>query len=117
MTITLPLPPQQLKPNSRHHWRAKAAKVAQYRSDACYAAKAAAYDHDQRAPIESPSVQVRAYWRTVRVMDPDNLLATMKAAFDGITDAGVWRNDRTLTHLPCIQAKDAANPRIEIVIT
>ena len=114
MTITLQLPPQQLKPNGRYHWRAKAAKVAQYRADARYAAMAAAYDCQQAEALSAATVRVRAFWPTVRKMDPDNLLATMKAAFDGFTDAGIWLDDREITFLPSLQDKDAANPRIEI---
>ena len=116
MTITLPLPPQHLKPNSRSHWRAKAKAVAQYRSDARYAAMAAAYDCQQIECFAAATVRIRAYWPTTRKMDPDNLIASMKAAFDGLTDAGIWLDDRELTLLPCLQDKDAADPRIEIEV-
>lgn len=116
MIVTLPLPPQQLKPNVRTHWRAKAAKVAEYRATARDEAMAAAYSYDLTEPVTEATVRVYAYWPTARRMDPDNLLATMKAAFDGVTDAGIWHDDRDVTYLPCFQAKDAANPRIEIEI-
>ena len=76
----------------------------------------AAYDYDLREPIEKPIVTVKAFWPTTRRMDADNLLATMKAAFDGLTDAGIWPDDRECTFLPCQQLKDAANPRIEIQV-
>ena len=117
MIITLDLPPQQLKPNGRHHWRAKAAKVAEYREAACDAAMESAYHYGVMEPIQAPTVRITAYWPTTRRMDPDNLIATMKAAFDGITDAGVWRDDRDVTYLPCVQGKDKENPRIEIEVT
>lgn len=35
-----------------------------------------------------------------RRRDRDNLLASLKAAFDGIADAGLVENDAGLTHLP-----------------
>lgn len=116
MIITLPLPAQQLKPNVRCHYMAKAKHVATYRLAAKEAGMIAAYDYDLREPIEKPIVTVAAYWPTARRMDADNLLATMKAAFDGLTDAGIWTDDRECTFLPCHQCKDAANPRIEIQV-
>ena len=35
-----------------------------------------------------------------RRRDKDNLLASLKAAFDGLTDAGVWTDDSEATYLP-----------------
>jgi Holliday junction resolvase RusA-like endonuclease len=116
MIVTLSLPPQHCKPNVRSHWRAKAKAVAEYRSEARDAAMAAAYEWQLMEPITEAVVTVCAFWPTVRRMDADNLLASMKAAFDGITDAGVWADDRDVTFMPCRQAKDAENPRVEIVV-
>ncbi len=36
-------------------------------------------------------------------LDPDNALGWMKTVFDGLTDAGIFDDDRQLTHLPIIQ--------------
>ena len=36
IVVKLPWPPQQLKPNWRGHWAAKARAVKRYRSDAAY---------------------------------------------------------------------------------
>lgn len=116
MTITLPLPPQACKPNGRYHYMARHRATSQYRKWAFLAAKSEIARNRPFVSIRKPTARVTAYWRTTRKMDPDNLLATMKAAFDGFTDAGVWRDDREVTHLPCVQAKDAANPRIEIEV-
>lgn len=116
MIVTLPLPHQNLKPNRPSHRMAKAESIAIYRAIARDEAMAAAYSHDIREPYKDAVVQVRAYWKTVVMMDPDNLLATMKSALDGLTDAGIWRDDRDVMYLPCVQEKDAENPRIEIVV-
>ncbi len=117
LEVVLPLPPKELKPNARPHHMAKANRVREYRSEARDAAMAAAYDVDLMRQLPAASVRIMAYWPTVRTMDPDNLIATMKSAIDGITDAGIWLDDRDLTYLPPRQAKDADNPRIVIVIT
>lgn len=116
MTITLPLPPKQLKPNGRYHYMAKHRATSQYREWAYLAAQSAIAHNRPFVGIRKPTARVTAYWRTTRKMDGDNLLATMKAAFDGLTDAGIWTDDREVTHLPCVQCKDAANPRIEIEV-
>lgn len=112
MIVTLPLPLKNLSPNSRCHWRAKAAAVKAYR----FAAKAAAWKLGGK-PLEAAQVQCKFYFRDVRRRDNDNLLASMKSAFDGLVDAGVFVDDNQLTHLPVEQAKDSKNPRVEIHIT
>lgn len=75
---------------------------------------AAAYETEQTEPLCIAFVRIVAYWKKAHKMDPDNLIATMKSAIDGITDAGIWIDDRELSFLPCVQDKDADNPRIEI---
>ena len=114
LTITLPLPPQRLKPNVRSHHMAKAKAVATYRETACDNAMEAAYHFDVRQACSIAVVRLHAFWPTVRRMDADNLLATMKAAFDGFTDAGLWTDDRQVAFLPSQQSKDKDNPRIEV---
>lgn len=63
--------------------------------------------------------QIRVTWfsKTARVIDRDNILAYLKSAFDGLTDAGILADDRDVTHLPPIREKDAKNPRVEIEIS
>ena len=128
ITIELPLPPQELRPNARVHWAKKARKVKEYRSRAKWAALRIMQrefgDLASRIggeiiipfPIEQPTVRVTMLNKTARKMDPDNLIASMKSAMDGLTDAGVWADDRELTILSPIRGKDATNPRIIIEI-
>ena len=116
MIIVLPLPPQQLKPNVRCHWRAKAKATAAYRMDARLAAISEAHRCGHIECLAAATVRIKAYWPTARKMDPDNLIATMKAAFDGMTDALIWLDDRELTLLPVLQDKDSDDPRIEIEV-
>ena len=115
LTITLPLPPQRLKPNVRSHHMAKAKAVATYREIAMLAAcESVCSVFGYVSPSELSVVRLHAFWPTVRRMDADNLLATMKAAFDGFTDAGLWTDDRQVAFLPSQQSKDKDNPRIEV---
>ena len=56
------------------------------------------------------------FFRDKRRRDRDNLLASLKAAFDGIAAAGVVEDDADLTHLPVRVEVDKADPRVEIKI-
>jgi Holliday junction resolvase RusA-like endonuclease len=67
--------------------------------------------------LKVATVHVTAYYKTAAARDADNVLASFKAAFDGLTDAHIWTDDRGLTHEPVTIAKDAANPRAVITIT
>ena len=114
MTITLPLPPRELSPNSRCHWAQKAAWVKRYRARTWAAARIAMDGDPPR--WERATVQIRWIGHTRMHPDPDNALARCKALFDGLTDAGVFADDRGLTHLPVLFAVDRNNPRIEVTI-
>lgn len=129
LTIELPLPPQELRPNARVHWAKKARKVKEYRNRSKWVALHQIQrdfgdlafgdpngDRCPPFPIEQPTVRVTMLNKTARKMDADNLIASMKAAMDGLTDAGVWDDDRELTILQPIRGKDATNPRIIIEI-
>lgn len=114
MTITLPLPHKHLSPNARCHWRAKARAVKNYRTAATAAAIIA--QHGERWEWGESSVLCRFYFKDARARDSDNLLASMKSAFDGLADAGIVENDRDFDHRPVWKSKDKANPRVEIEI-
>lgn len=115
ITITVALPPKACDPNARLHWAAKSRGVRACRKAACLAAMAAL--HGKRPAWAKASVTVQAYFPTAHFPDPDNLIARLKATFDGIADAGVVENDKGLwTERPEI-AKDKDNPRIVLTIT
>lgn len=114
ITVTLPLPPKELDPNGRHHWRAKMAPKRRYRCGAMFAAlKQGGFTQ----PLQRARVRIRYYHKTKTFKDPDNIIACLKTAIDGLTDAGVFTDDRDLTYLPVERFKDKANPRVEIEIT
>lgn len=116
LTITLPLPPKELSPNARVHWRAKAAAVKRYRSSAKWAAIDAQAWHLWHRK-STATAQCTFYFAQNRRRDSDNLLASLKAGFLGIVDAGVIADDCGLTHLAVIVRIDEARPRVEIRLT
>ncbi|NLX97583.1 MAG: RusA family crossover junction endodeoxyribonuclease [Rhodopirellula sp.] len=70
-----------------------------------------------RAPKWSTATaQATFYHATNHRRDADNLLASLKAAFDGIASAGVVANDSGITHMPVVRLIDKKLPRVEIRI-
>ncbi len=119
--VTLPLPHRALSPNARVHWREKATATKAYRALASTSGReqiigqANAGRHEWR--WKSATAQATFFHTQNRRRDRDNLLASLKAAFDGIADAGIVADDSGITHLP-VQCKiDKDSPRVEITIT
>ena len=93
--ITIPAPPAQLSPNARCHWRVKAEAVKSFRQAAMLAGRG----HSSE-PLRTASVQATFFVGVRRRRDGDNALASLKAAFDGLRDAGVIEDDSGLRHEP-----------------
>lgn len=126
ITITLPHPPKELSPNGRSHWAKKAKATKGYRDVACLLALGAMRRDpafkgprgNTQAPLwKKAKMHVKAYFRTATFKDPTNLMASLKAAEDGLQDAGIIDNDRGLWPERPEMFKDAKNPRIEITIS
>ena len=66
--------------------------------------------------LVSAVVGVRWYAASSRSRDGDNALASLKAAFDGLADAGVVDNDSGITHLPVSFSIDLKRPRVELYV-
>jgi crossover junction endodeoxyribonuclease RusA len=115
VTITLPIPDRVLSPNARCHWAVKAKATKRMRKcalDACFLAlRGVAPDW------VNATCQVSWYAKTNRRRDRDNCLASLKAAFDGIVDAGLLQDDCGLTHLPMLMLCDKHSPRVELTLT
>lgn len=98
LLVELGWPPDALTPNARVHRFARARAVSAYRLEAGWSATATL----RALRIERPQwkrarVNVLAYLGPRRRMpDPDNLLASLKAAIDGLQDAGIVADDRGL---------------------
>ena len=104
-TIVLPHPPLPLRNNSRPHWRVKAQAVKAYRKLAQMRAIEALA---MRNPPMWEKATVLVTWRskTAQHPDPVNILDSLKAAFDGLEDAGIILNDKGLwPERPIIETK------------
>ncbi len=112
MVVVLSLPPRELSPNARPHWAAKARAVHQYRETAYLSALA----KRPGCPMRLARVTARFFFRNRRRRDRDNLLASLKPAFDGIADARVVTNDSGMIHMQVDQYVDRVRPRVEIVV-
>ncbi len=119
LTITIPLPPKEVRNNWRGHWAKKAAAVKTCRTETrLIAVRAiASSEMSDGLPWKKASVKVTAYFPTARHLDPTNLIDALKPAFDGLQDAGVIENDKELwPERPVIVTKDK-NPRVELTVT
>lgn len=117
ITITLAIPHRSLSPNARPHWRTKANHRALQRHAANVATLAALNCEWPR--YRTATVQVHWFGKTAQClrMDQDNIIGSLKGAIDGIVDGGLLFDDHGLTWKPHVVAKDAANPRVELVVT
>ncbi|HWL54289.1 MAG TPA: hypothetical protein VNQ90_17750 [Chthoniobacteraceae bacterium] len=120
VTIILPLPAKRLSPNcvvaTRGGRFAKASAVKRYRAMAKEAVEAACVE---TGPWERALATVTFFWPDNRRRDEDNAVASLKAAYDGIVDAGliVDDNSRHLRREMPVFAIDRASPRVEIVVS
>ena len=112
MRITLRLPPGALSPNARVPWAAKARATKRYREVAYLTALASR----PKRPMRVAKVTSRFFFPTRRRRDRDNLLASLKPAFDGLADASVVADDSGMIHMPVEQHMDRDDPRVEIVV-
>lgn len=117
ITITLPVPPKEVRPNGRPHWRAKAAAVKKMRVASW---SEAILNNDNHLPKWThASIKIDWFHPTTRFLDRDNIIASCKAYIDGIVDAGVLSDDRDVTYEPVGRFKAAAGtyPRVELTVT
>lgn len=78
-------PPRVLSPNARAHWRTKHGTARLHKTEACYAARSAM--GKLKANPESVTVELIFHPPDKRSRDIDNMLASMKAALDGVVIA------------------------------
>lgn len=118
LVIELPLPPKELSPNARVHWARKAKRTRAYRDEANLRTRAASV-HLRKLPWPRATAHLTFYWPDKRRRDVRNAEHAMKAAYDGIVDAGVIPDDdaNTLRHIPTDFELDATNPRVVVELT
>ena len=81
--------PKVLSPNARPHYMAKHKAVREYRATAFYRGRG-------QKRLQNPFVAVLPLVRTRRRRDIDNVLAGLKSALDGLSDAGWWSDDSAI---------------------
>lgn len=120
VTIILPLPAKVLSPN----WMAgsiggrfaKAAAAKKYRKMAKIAVEA---ERIEDMPWQEVEVKAVFYYRHKRRRDQDNAMGSLKAAYDGIVDAGLVIDD-DYEHMKRVTPAfelDPYCPRIALTIT
>ena len=98
LTLRLDFPSRDLQPNGRLHYYAKAASVRAYRYDAKAEAKrvmGTTYrpgDFPLRTPVRA---EVTFVVTDDRRHDTDNLIASIKAGWDGMVDARLLLDDHS----------------------
>lgn len=115
LTITLPIPPKALWPNARPHWRAKNKAFQAYKQASCVAAFVAT--NGTRHKWECATCQCAFAFKRRGRRDPDNLMAAMKAVWDGLVVAGLLKDDDKLTHLPVTIAFDSTLSEGKVCVT
>jgi Holliday junction resolvase RusA-like endonuclease len=118
VTIVLPLPERRLSPNGRPSRFGKATSVKKARELAFFEARAAMKARGISGGWEKAESKDHYYWPNAARRDVRNAEHAAKSYYDGITDAGLWLDDRAevLTHLPSEFAIDRDNPRLEITV-
>lgn len=117
LEIRIGWPPKALFPNSRPNRWEKAKAIQSYRSACGWAAIEAIRAAGGIPPrFKAATVQIVAtLGHRRRKPDPDNLAAALKSAWDGLQDAGVYRNDSSLVHLPAVFRRDGQTDLIVVV--
>ena len=118
VTIVLPLPARVLSPNCAVATPggrfAKAAATKRYRKLAREAVQ-----EECLVGWGKASVAATFYWPNKRRRDTDNAIASLKAAYDGLVDAGLLPDD----DYECMQRErpvfeiDRDHPRVELLVT
>jgi len=114
VTLTLPLPARGLRPNDRCHWAKKARLTKQAREAARREMFAAMKSVEAEVWIIA-SYSLRAYFKTKRHMDDDNIASGCKSYRDGIADAA-GQDDKTFKCTGVQTFTDTKNPRLEILL-
>lgn len=88
LAIALPERLALLSSNQRQHWAAKAKRTRMIRDAAAWAARS-----HRAEPMSRVCVTAVIHPKTARRFDPHNYQPTVKAAIDGLVDAGLLVDD------------------------
>jgi len=115
VTVTLSLPPPELRSNwrSRSHWP-KTRATKKHRREAHVLTLLAL--GGQKPMWKDATAAVSFFFADRGYRDKINLNMSLKAAIDGMVDAGLLLDDRWLTMLPPHVGYDKARPRVVIEV-
>lgn len=116
IAILLPFPPAELSPNSRCHWREKAAAVQAYRHE-CEVRARQQIGWTMPPPWKHTNATITFILKDKRRHDWDNLLASFKAGIDGIVDAGLLPDDDVKSWSPTLRYEQGNKAAIRIEFT
>lgn len=94
--LRVPRPPKSQSPNSRTHWRVKSIDKKKYRETVEILARSKAEGRE----LKLTKCKIVSHWIFKRKArrDSDNLIGSLKAAFDALTRAGVLDDDYEVEH-------------------
>lgn len=96
LTATIPLPPDALSPNARVHWSVRAKHTKRHRFAAFVAIAAAKREAkwQGKRPVEI-DIEYRCHAKAqgYKPRDVQNAISSLKAALDGLADAGIVGSD------------------------
>lgn len=113
ITIKIPVPPKELRPNSRAHYMQKARMTKVYRETVAIIAMTGPRPKLKEAEIKF----TLRLGNGCKQQDPDNVLGSLKAAVDGLVDAGVLAGDRQIRYAPVEQVRDDKNPGVTVEVS
>jgi Holliday junction resolvase RusA-like endonuclease len=114
LLLTVSIPPRTLSPNARVHWAVLMKAKRQVRVESWASVQIPMHEQDVKGGWKGAECRVVWYARDSRRRDRDNLLASLKATFDGLVDGGLLVDDAGITHLPLSIEVDAKRPRVEL---
>lgn len=105
--VTIPMvPPRELSPNARSHWRVRNDAAQAMRMAAKVATVVALDGAPAEAYGDAFDLDMQVFWpKRRRRMDVDNAVASCKSCIDGIADA-LGIDDRHLGELRIRQGRD-----------
>ena len=116
--ITTELPTTPLSPNSRAHWRTKHKASKRLKNITAFStATAIVREQLVGQPFHEVTLLATYYHKCRRRRDPDNHIAMLKYAIDGLVLGGLLIDDDKITLKPVQFAIDKDNPRLELLVT
>jgi len=113
VVITLPPPSAALHAHAKGRWQSKSGPTRKLRQLACTLAK----EHVTGPPWQEAAITYQFWFADFRRRDSANAIQAMKAAVDGVVDAGLIQDDDwqrlRIDGVHC--GVDKENPRTELV--